>query len=389
MILLSSKELNPVNGPETMINRPNIIKVTLGKRAVGRIALNNTGVTVFEYDKEWIEKGFSISPLYLPLSSETFLARRDPFDGLFGVFNDSLPDGWGRLLIDRFVRSKGINPNTLSVLDRLSIVGKTGMGGLCYEPENKLAVDTDTYEIDFFAKEVEKILKDGDSEHLPLLVAKNGSSAGVRPKVIVNHEGEKWLVKFPALYDKPNIGKIEFLCSTLARLCGIEMAETQLFNNRYFGTKLFDRKGNERVHVHTVSGLLYANHRLPSLDYVDILKLTRAITHSFEEVEKMFRIMMFNVLIQNKDDHAKNFSFIHLRDRWVLSPAYDITPSSGFNENHTTTIMGQGNPSKSDMILLAREVGYPEKRVNEMYDFIYKTLQSHNWAERLEIDDLV
>lgn len=353
-----------------MIKPTDLLNVFYQAERVGRLVLNNQQLALFEYDEKWLKSGFSISPLYLPLKTGTFVAKKDPFEGLFGVFNDSLPDGWGRLLIDRYLREKGVDPRSLSVLDRLSLVGTNGMGALSYIPENSIAAPKKTENIDFLAKEIECILSNQSAENLELLIACNGSSAGVRPKVIVNYEGEAWLVKFPAQYDDPEIGKIEYEISILARKSGIEMSETRLFKGKYFGTKLFDRSGDKRFHVHSASGLLYASHRLPSIDYEDLMKLTLMITKDILEVEKMFHLMVFNVLINNRDDHSKNFSFIYKENSWRLSPAYDLTHSYGFNGNHSTTILGKGKPSEKDILDLAKSIGFPVSKAKQIVDKI-------------------
>lgn len=351
-----------------MVKSVNLLKITFNNRLVGRMVLNKHNLAVFEYDKEWIETGFSISPFYLPLTSESFVAKQQPFEGLFGVFNDSLPDGWGRLLIDRYLRKKGVDVRSLSVLDRLGLVGKSGMGALCYKPDYKIKYKDEPHDLDFFAHEVEKVLSEQDVDDLELLIAKNGSSAGVRPKVIIRHENELWLVKFPAQYDDPKIGEIEYQFSQMAAKCGIEVPESKLFNGKYFGSKLFDRNQANRVHVHSVSGLLYASHRLPSLDYEDLMKLARALTHDFGEVERMFKLMVFNILVKNRDDHAKNFSFIYKDNKWILSPAYDITPSYGFNGNHTTTVLGNGLPVEKDVLKLADRIGLSSGKAKGMIE---------------------
>jgi serine/threonine-protein kinase HipA len=351
-----------------MVKSVDLLKITFNDVPVGRMVLNKSNLAVFEYDKEWLETGFSISPFYLPLTSETFVAKQQPFEGLFGVFNDSLPDGWGRLLMDRYLRENGVDVRSLTMLDRLGLVGKRGMGALCYEPDHEIKYKDKPHDLDFFAKEVEKILSDQEIDDLPLLIAKNGSSAGVRPKVIVCYENELWLVKFPAQYDDPKIGEIEYYCSQMAAKCGIEVPESKLFNGKYFGSKLFDRNQASRVHVHSVSGLLYASHRLPSLDYEDLMKLTRALTNDFGEVERMFKLMVFNIVVKNLDDHAKNFSFIYKDNKWTLSPAYDITPSYGFNGNHTTTVLGNGLPTDKDILKLADRIGLPSNKAKAMIE---------------------
>ncbi len=117
-----------------MFDAVEVLGVTLNGQKVGRLVLTSDHRCLFEYDIQWLNEGFSISPFYLPLRNGVFTAKNDPFDGLFGVFNDSLPDGWGRLLMDRWLRAQGIEPKLLSVLDRLSLVGDNGMGALSYSP---------------------------------------------------------------------------------------------------------------------------------------------------------------------------------------------------------------------------------------------------------------
>lgn len=135
------------------------------------------------------------------------------------------------------------------------------------------------------------------------------------------------------------------------------MAGTCLFDGRYFGVERFDRTIQGKIHTISAAGLLHANYRIPSLDYSLLLKLTLNLTKDMEQVAEMFRLMVFNILISNRDDHAKNFSFQWVDGAWKLSPAYDILPSSGFNGYHTTTINGKGEPKLSDTLVLATEIG--------------------------------
>lgn len=349
-----------------MVENLKLIEVCLGSARVGRLALSPDRRCLFEYDAGWISTGFSLSPFYLPLKSGLFTARAEPFGGLFGVFNDSLPDGWGKLLIDPWLISKGIKPVTLSVLDRLSLVGSGGMGALTYLPaQNDLSSEA-IHPISFYADEVQKILNDDYTGSLEELVNKAGSSGGARPKVMVSINGQEWLIKFRASSDPVNVGLIEYEYSLLAKKCGIEMAETHLFEDKYFGVRRFDREEGKRIHMHSAAGLLYASHRLPSMDYTDLLKATLILTRDINEAEKIFRLMIFNVLIGNKDDHAKIFSFVYPNGHWQVSPAYDLLPSEGFNGNHTTTVNGSGKPSLSDCMEAAKAVAFPLKTADRV-----------------------
>lgn len=360
-----------------------ILKLFIDDRPVGRMVLSPERLCVFEYDPEFLSTGFSISPFYLPLRSGTFTARHEPFYGLFGVFNDSLPDGWGNLLIDRYLISKGIQPQSLSVLDRLSIVGSSGMGAIQYKPDKHISTSHDIDDLNILASEVEKVFSEIDySETIEVLAQKGGSSGGARPKVLINIKGKPWIVKFPSSHDQFDIGEIEYNYSVVAKKCGIEIPETALLEGKYFGVKRFDRNRGKRIHVHSASGLLYASHRFPSLDYIDLIKATLALTKNIGEAYKMFRLMVFNILTGNKDDHAKNFSFIYDSGKWKLSPAYDLTPNNGFNGNHSTTISGKGSPSLDDIYEVAKQSGLKLKLAKNIFEEVYehsREIQTVKW----------
>lgn len=340
------------------MNNIPLIEIFISGKYVGRMALTPDGLCGFEYDTDWIQTGFSISPFHLPLKPGLIMAKRDPFDGNFGVFDDSLPDGWGNLLLDRYLQEKGIYPYKLNILERLSLIGSTGRGALEYRPDKSIKADNEFIDFDHLAKETEKILESKESTgSVDLLYKYGGSSGGARPKVFIRIDNREWLVKFKAAIDPVNVGEIEYNYSLLARECGIHMAETRLFDGHYFGTERFDRTTQGKIHTISASGLLHANYRIPSIDYSILLKLTLNLTKDMEQVTEMFRLMVFNILISNRDDHAKNFSFQCMDGVWKLSPAYDLLPSSGFNGYHTTTINGKGEPMLSDIIAVAAEVG--------------------------------
>ena len=349
------------------MNSVSVIEIFIYDRRVGRMALTPEGLCGFEYDADWIQSGFSISPFYLPLKPGLIMAKRDPFAGNFGVFDDSLPDGWGNLLLDRSCQEKGVDPYKLNILERLSLIGSTGRGALEYQPDKSIATDDEFLNFDRLANEIEKILESKESTgSVDLLYKYGGSSGGARPKVFAKLDGCEWLVKFKATSDPVNVGEIEYNYSLLAKECGIRMAETRLFDNRYFGVKRFDRTPQGKIHTISAAGLLNANYRIPSLDYSLLLKLTLNLTRDMEQVAQMFRLMVFNILISNRDDHAKNFSFQWIDGAWKLSPAYDLLPSSGFNGYHTTTINGKGEPALADTIAVATEIGLSKQSATQI-----------------------
>ena len=370
------------------MNKIKSLQVFYNEKKVGTLALMKNNIVAFEYDNEWINNGFSISPFSLPLKKQVFIPKIDPFDGLYGVFSDSLHDGWGRLLVDRMLNSQNINPREISQIDRLAIVGETGMGALSYKPEYNLLEDKDYQEdYDNLALSCKKILNTEHSADLDNLFRLGGSSGGARPKILTKIDNEDWIIKFPSSLDDNNIGELEYLYSVCAKKCKIDIPETKLFPSKissgYFGIKRFDRKklstGTIRkLHMISVSGLLETSHRIPNLDYNDLMQLTLNLTKSFEEVEKLFRLMCFNVFSHNRDDHSKNFSFIYNEDlnKWELSPAYDLTYSYSINGEHATTINGNGvNPSLNDILKVAEKIGLDKKKAEKIAIEIRETVR--------------
>lgn len=345
------------------------LEVFYHDRLVGTMALYQNRLAAFEYGTDWLADGFSINPFSLPLEKKVFLPKIEPFEGIYGVFADSLPDGWGRLLVDRLMRRNGINPMEMGNLDRLAIVGETGMGALSYRPVITLEESDNAMSLDEIAAECEKVLQTEFSEQLDTLFILGGSSGGARPKILTKIDGDDWIIKFPSSYDSKDIGRQEYDYALCAKKCGIDMEDVKLFDSQrcsgYFGTKRFDRGrrddgGMIRRHMVSVSGLLETSHRIPNLDYDLLMRLTFMLTKDIEECMKLYRLMCFNVFAHNRDDHSKNFSFIYMDDekRWVLSPAYDLTYSNSLNGEHATTINGNGvNPGINDLLEVAKKAG--------------------------------
>ncbi|NDJ10855.1 MAG: type II toxin-antitoxin system HipA family toxin [Acidobacteriia bacterium] len=348
------------------------------RRKVGRLAIRNRQI-LFEYDPQFLASGIEISPFRLPLKPGVHVCPDQVFDGLHGVFNDSLPDGWGRLLLDRTVEKDGMNRRLLSSLDRLAWVGCQGMGALSYEPElGGGECDQLPLSLEKLAGEA-AIMLSGDSETVfEELLQLNGSSSGARPKIVAQVSDDMarifhgqlklqagfshWIVKFQSGNDPRDIGAIEYAYSLMARDAGVEMPETHLFRTRkqaWFGAKRFDRCGDRRVHMHSLSGLLHADHRTPALDYDTLLRVALVLTKNIINVEKAYALACFNVLAHNRDDHPKNFSFLLTeRNEWVLSPAYDLTCSTGPGGEQSTMLLGEGrNPGIPHLIELGRKHG--------------------------------
>lgn len=371
----------------------NEVKVGLnfGKNtiAVGRLATRNNRI-YFEYDQAFIDLGLDISPLRLPSEFGVQTFNPSLFEGLPGVFNDSLPDGWGRLLFDRLVRSRNLLPNEFSPLDRLAYIGFTGLGALVYEPDYSGEKSKEIINLDTLANQTQEVM-DGEAENvLAELVDLNGSSAGARPKALIGVEENKqhiihgkhdlpkdyehWIVKFANTTDGVDAGAIEYVYSLMAKEAGLEMTEAHLFpasmGAGYFATQRFDRSKNRRLHMHTASGLLHSDFRTPTLDYEDLIALTGVLTKDVREVEKMFHLAVFNMLSHNRDDHGKNFSFLmDSSGQWKLAPAYDLTFSSGPRGHQSTLIMGEGqNPSIEHLIKLGTETNLIRSQIDKIIE---------------------
>ncbi|MDR0875631.1 MAG: type II toxin-antitoxin system HipA family toxin [Clostridiales Family XIII bacterium] len=350
-------------------NQPKSLRVIMDDILVGVLATTPDELIAFEYSDQWIADGFSLNPLSLPLEKRVFLPKYLPFEGLFGVFNDSLPDGWGRLLVDRVLGKQGIDPNTVTPLTRLAIVGASGMGALTYEPEIDLESAIPLSDLDVLAAACDKILNTDYSEDLDELFALGGSSGGARPKILTTYKGEDWIIKFPSSMDKPDIGESEYRYAITAKECGIEMPEVKLFpsgkTSGYFGVKRFDRSIADggivhRTHIASVSALLETSHRLPNLDYQTLMRLTLKLTDDYRELQKLYRLMCFNVFSHNRDDHSKNFSFLYDRvaESWRLSPAYDLTYNTGLGGEHATTVGGKGKDIRlEDLVTIGVNAG--------------------------------
>ena len=338
---------------------------------VGTLMMSPDGESaVFQYAEEWLATGFSVSPLELPLQRKLFIAPRAPFYGNFGVFEDSLPDGYGRYLLNRILKAEGIDDFALTPLQRLAIVGSAGMGALCYEPAYGLVDDAILPELDDLQQLALDVLSEKQTEGAGVLYFNSGNSGGCRPKCLLREDGKDWLVKFRHTYDPMNIGGQEYTYMKLAERCGIEIPECRLIQGKYFASRRFDIAENgERLHVVTAAALLSESINPPRTDYKTLLSLTGWLTQSPQQVEQMFRRMVFNVLIENKDDHAKNFSFIWQNGKWRLSPAYDLLPCvEGYHGQHATSVIGHGNPTEQDLIAAGETIRINAKRAKQIIE---------------------
>ena len=357
----------------------NKLEVTFHGQAVGTLSETADHRVAFAYTHEWLRSGFPISPFSLPLKPEVFVPSSLHFGRLFGVFADSLPDAWGQLLMNRMLQRRGINIDEVGQLIRLAIIGDSGMGALCYQPAWEVWQSHDLADMDALALECQRILNREETQDADRMFALAGSSGGARPKVMT----EEWIIKFPASTEDPDSGIMEKAYMDCAQRCGITVPETRLLPSKrcggYFSVRRFDRTPGidgilQRHHVLTAAAILELDWRSPGMDYHTLMKLTKILCRDRrEEVEQMYRRMCFNVFAHNRDDHSKNFSFLYneIKDQWSLSPAYDLTWSSTYYGEHTTTVNGNGrDPGMKELLAVGKAAGLSAKRCREIAEGI-------------------
>ncbi len=345
-----------------------------GSESVGRLALHRRQI-FFEYAAPFIDLGRSISPFRLALTPGLQAAPPGLRHGLHGAFDDSLPDGWGMLLMDRAFLGRSIRLAELTALDRLAYLGRRTLGALTYHPCSEPGeLVPEALDLGDLAAAAIAVHEGSAAEVLPALQHAGGSPGGARPKVVVGLQGDRfisgvddlppgfahWLIKFDTRDDQANAGVLEYAYAAMARRAGITVPQTRLFEltggRRCFGVQRFDRDGDARVHMHSLANLLHADYRLPGLDYGHLIRVATQLTRNHVHVRECFRRALFNWLAHNRDDHGKNFAFLMARDgTWTPSPAFDLNFADGPGGEHTTSFAGEGKrPTWAHLEKLAR-----------------------------------
>ena len=341
---------------------------------VGELSANGHD-TAFEYAPSFIGAGIQPAPFRLPVKSGLNIYDRSGGMETFGVFEDSLPDGWGRRIVDvAFRKRHGRLP---TVLERLSYVGSSGMGALVYEPADDEPLSSGDFDLAVLAADAMDFDAGKAEDVLPELRRAGGSSGGARPKAFIGYNPatgeacaeretlpdgfEHWIVKFNTRTEGDAAGEREFLWHRAAVAAGATMAPCRLIKTnagRFFATRRFDRTDKDgRLHLATAAGLLHADFRIPGEEYLTLFRLTDALTRDYSAKVELFRRVALNVLAHNQDDHLKNFGYLmDSKGRWSLAPFYDFTYANGPNGWHTLSIAGEGaNPTESDLMRLASD----------------------------------
>lgn len=379
----------------------------------------------FQYDTKFIQKGWDLSPLKMPISQgsqiysfpELRLARNetlDTFKGLPGLLADALPDKYGNRLISTWLAQQGRTENSMNPVEKLCFIGTRGMGALEFEPATiKTSTRNFSLEFDGLVELAKKMLheREGflthlskDEEKAMMEILKIGTSAGgARPKAVIAYNRktgeiksgqgsvpkgfEHWLIKLDGVSgeqfgESSGWGRVEYAYYLMAKDCKIEISECRLLeeNGRaHFMTKRFDRDGNIKHHTQSLCGMQhYDFNDMYGYSYEQVFQTMRLLQLTYPEAEQMFRRMVFNVLATNFDDHTKNFSFILKKDdRWRLAPAYDLCfsfdPTNHWVNKQTLSINGKRlEITKEDLMTIAKNnnIKKGDKIIDEMNSII-------------------
>ena len=402
------------------------LKVILWGEEIGRLSWDERRrLSYFTYNPDFIKKGLNISPLVAPI---------DRFQALIPVWGedakiyqklpafvaDSLPDAWGNQLFDLWRQQNHLANADITPLDKLSFIGKRGMGALEFQPE--VSHNRKTTKIDMksladlalriYAERENARIKPEESITMQSLLTVGTSAGGRQPKAIIAinrtngeirsgqvaglKDYEYYLLKFGD--SQYSSAELEMAYYELATTAGINMMPSELYpveGNNHFLTKRFDRDGEKKIHTQTLAAIC------PDVDsYEQLLAVCRKLHLPDADSQEVFRRMVFNILANNTDDHNKNFSFImHEDGTWQLSPAYDITyiiDTGGFlpNEDHCMYIRAKlRNITRDDVIQFARDNGIrrPDAIIHDVVDALkqFRTVAkkhgvSDEWTGRVE-----
>jgi serine/threonine-protein kinase HipA len=382
--------------------------------------LEHEGSIFFQYDKDFIASGIQISPIKLPLNDTLYTnsEHKSLYQGMAGLFFDSLPDRHGMAFIDRYFERQGLKTHEITLLHKLAFIGDRGMGAIEYLPKEheENIVEADVINAKDAYEKMKKNIDDKDSsiEDLMNILDSVSPVGGGRPKMLVQYnksnemikintkeleEGYiRAIIKFDEIYDgvgSIGLTKLEFIMMSMAKDVGIKTAEFRLIkenDSHHLLVERFDRtKDDEKIHMCTASGLMHIDISISQVTtYEHLLMLTKRVCKSQEDIEELFKRMVLNVLVFNFDDHAKNFAFLMDKSgKWNLSPAYDITYSKGLATQHITTIGGKAlEITKDDILKIATSYSIKPAVANKIIHKCIKVATTFKErAEALGIED--
>ena len=314
---------------------------------IGKLYIENLRgkeIFSFEYDEKYLND--KNNNIFIDPEIKFFAGRQwkanNQNNSIFGVFLDSAPDRWGRLLLKRKeneqAKLENRTPNTLYDSDYLLGVSDfTRMGSIRFKLEKDGAfVDNSIMSVPPIARLRElqnaSIAFENDNIYnkFELLLEPGSSLGGARPKAnVIDEKGNIYIAKFPSKNDEYDVGKLEKKVYDIAKLCGLKTVDTKLYSFSKLGStflvKRFDREQTKRIHFESAMALLGKNDGDNTTSYLEIASFIRSYGIDIREnLLELFKRISFNILIKNTDDHLRNHGFLLKDDKWVLSPVYDL-----------------------------------------------------------------
>ncbi len=304
----------------------------------------------FEYDREWLKKTslkITLDPELMPYSG-----RQYPFGkAIFGLFSDSSPDRWGRVLMNKRERilaeKEGRKPAKLCDSDYLlGVYDETRLGGIRFKTEPNgafLSDDKETAAPPWTSlRTLEEASRNFENEDTALsekwlnqLIRPGSSLGGARPKAtVIDPKEQLWIAKFPSKNDENDTGAWEMVTHDLAKLCGLHVPEAKLEKFSNLGStylvKRFDRILSKRIHFASAMTLLGKTDGASAADgtsYLDIAAFIKSYgAQPKQDLIELWKRIVFNMAVSNTDDHLRNHAFIFTKNGWRLSPLYDVNP---------------------------------------------------------------
>lgn len=407
-----------------------IVQVKLYDEVLGTIEWNSTkGSSTFQYSDKALRNGIEPSPIIMPTQEQIFETNRDHnnFHNLPYLLSDSMPDDFGNIMMKEWLRQKHLSFDEINPVDRLTYIGKRGMGALEYEPVNHKENNNYNVNVSDLLEVAKKVLegkkdafynnldKDSLSDILRIGTSVGGARAKaliaiktdsdnnieeIRPGDIIQPEGYSyWLLKIDGANEKTlgegkGKGKTEYAYYKLAKEAGIDISESILFeeNDRFhFLTKRFDRINNgEKIHMQTLGALAGIDYKIQKVSsYETLFRVMKRLRLPYYQFEQQYRRALFNVIARNHDDHVKNFSFLMNKEgKWQISPAYDITfqykAGGNWTNVHQSSINGKfDNFTRNDLLNLGKTFGI--KKVNHILEEVITAV--NQWSKiATEID---
>lgn len=378
------------------------LRVILWDEEIGRLVWDERRrLSYFTYNPEFVRKGLSVSPIVAPVDSMWLLPVWGEEAGIYqklpAFVADSLPDAWGNQLFELWRQQNHLSNADINPLDKLSFIGKRGMGALEFLPETSVSRHSEKINIKSLAELAERIFNDRENVRIlpeesitmQSLLTVGTSAGGRQPKAIIavnrrngeirsgqiscQEDCDYYLLKFGN--PQYSSAELEMTYYELATSAGISMMPSELYHIEggcHFMTRRFDRSGSRKFHTQTLAAIC------PGADsYEQLMGVCRRLHLPEADCNEVFRRMVFNILANNTDDHNKNFSFIMDTDgSWRLSPAYDMTytiDNGGFmpNEEHCMYVRAKlRSITRDDVIQFARDNGIrrPDAIIRDVAD---------------------